>query len=78
MCINLKSDSAPFNSVFIGRFFNHVADTYANREEQRSRYNLLSSHRFNDNNYELTSKPTQLSLADFFVTWYTYTTLKNI
>jgi len=27
---------------------------------------------------ELTSKPTQLSLADFFVTWYTYTTLKNI
>jgi len=27
---------------------------------------------------QLTSKPTQLSFADFFVTWYTYTTLKNI
>jgi len=33
---------------------------------------------FQDNLTKLTSKPTQLSLADFFVTWYTYTTLKNI
>jgi len=46
MCANLKPDSALFNSLFVGRFFNHVADTYANREDQRSRYNLLSSHRF--------------------------------
>jgi len=46
MCTNLKPDNALFNSVFVERFFNHVADTYANREEQRSRYNLLSSYRF--------------------------------
>jgi len=42
MYANLKSDSALFTSVFIGQFFNHIAD----EEEQRPCYNLLSSHRF--------------------------------
>jgi len=30
MCANLKPDSALFNSVFVGRFFNHVVDIYTN------------------------------------------------
>jgi len=34
MCANLKPDSALFNSVFVGWFFNHVANTYANRKEK--------------------------------------------
>jgi len=32
--------------VFIERFFRHVVDAYAEREEHRSRGELLSRHRF--------------------------------
>jgi len=51
MCTNLKPDGALFNSVFIGRFFNQVADTYANRKEQRPRY--FPAIDLSDDDYEL-------------------------
>jgi len=66
MCTNLKPDSALFNSVFVGRFFNHVVDTYANREEQRSRYNFPAID-LSDDDYEL-------GLMNFE----TYNTISNV
>jgi len=51
ICTNLKLDNALFNSVFAERFFNHVADTYANPKEQRSRY--FPAIDLSDDDYEL-------------------------
>jgi len=67
MCTHLKSDSALFNSVFVERFFNHVADTYANREEQRSRTTYFPAIDLSDDDYEL-------GLMNFE----TYNTISNV
>jgi len=40
-----KARQCAINSVFVGRFFNYVVDTYTNWKEQRPLYNLFSSHR---------------------------------
>jgi len=66
MCTNLKPDSALFNSIFVERSFNHVADTYANREEQRSTI-YFPAIDLSDDDYEL-------GLMNFE----TYNTISNV
>jgi len=52
MCVNLKPNSMLFISVFVARF-SVMSLTYANREEQPPRYNLLSNIDLSDDDYEL-------------------------
>ena len=44
--VNLKSSTKCCEILFVERFFRHVVDLYAEREEHRSRSELLSRHRF--------------------------------
>jgi len=66
MCTNLKPDSAPFNSVFVEQFFNHVADTLTGKN------NVLATTYFPA--IDLSDDDYELDLMNFE----TYDTISNV
>jgi len=67
MCTNLKPDNALFNSVFIRRFFKHVANTYATGKSNSLATIYFSAIDLSDDDYEL-------GLINFK----TYNTISNV
>jgi len=67
-----------YSPIVLGGDFNAKHRSWNNFSSNTRGVQLYKYIQDNDISLIHTSKPTQLSLADFFVTWYTYTTLKNI